>query len=76
MHTPAAFEAVEARSKAAHSQDPAIAYCQGTPLRDEIIARDPNGLAQATQVAATAIAQQFGETNVDGLIRGFVLTAT
>ena len=76
FHTPAAFEAVEARSKAAHSQDPAIAYCQGTPLRDEIIARDPNGLAQATQVAATAIAQQFGETNVDGLIRGFVLTAT
>ena len=76
FRTPAAFEAVEARSNAAHARDPAIAYCQGTPLRDEIVARDPNGLGRATDVAATAITQQFGETNIDGLVRGFVFTAT
>lgn len=76
FQTRAAFEAVEARSKAAHSRDPAIAYCQGTPLRNEIVARDPNGLAHATNVAATAIAHRFGETDIDGRIRGFVLAAT
>jgi ubiquinone/menaquinone biosynthesis C-methylase UbiE len=76
FQTPAAFEPVEARSRAAHCRDPAIAYCQGTPLRDEIIARDPDGLVRATNVASSAIASQFGETDVDGRVRGFVLTAT
>ncbi len=76
FRAPAAFEPVEARSRAAHCHDPAIAYCQGTPLRDEIIARDPDGLAGATNVASSAIAKQFGETDVDGRVRGFVLTAS
>jgi len=35
--------------------DPAIAYCQGTPLRNEIEARDPSRLAKATDVATEAI---------------------
>jgi ubiquinone/menaquinone biosynthesis C-methylase UbiE len=35
-----AVEAVDARSKAASPRDPAVAYCQGTPLRNEIEVRD------------------------------------
>ena len=33
-------DAVDDRSKASSPDDPAIAYCQGTPLRNEIEARD------------------------------------
>ena len=39
---------------------PALAYCQGTPLRSEIEARDKSRLGEATDVAAEAIAKRFG----------------
>ena len=39
-------------SRAASPRDPAIAYCQGTPLRNEIEARDPSGLEAATEACA------------------------
>ena len=47
-------DAVDARSKAASPRDPAIAYCQGTPLRNEIETRDPSRLEEATQHATEA----------------------
>jgi ubiquinone/menaquinone biosynthesis C-methylase UbiE len=71
-----AIEAVEARSKAPSPRDPAIAYCQGTPLRNEIEARDPSGLESATQHAVEALARRFGTGAVDGRIRALVITAT
>jgi ubiquinone/menaquinone biosynthesis C-methylase UbiE len=66
---------VDARSKAASPRDPAIAYCQGTPLRTEIEARDPSGLERATGHAAGAVARRFGSGAVDGRIRALVITA-
>jgi ubiquinone/menaquinone biosynthesis C-methylase UbiE len=66
-------EAVDHRSKAASPRDPAIAYCQGTPLRNEIEAR--GNLEEATNRAAEAVAQRFGNGAVDGRIRAFVITA-
>jgi ubiquinone/menaquinone biosynthesis C-methylase UbiE len=69
-------DAVEHRSKAASPNDPAIAYCQGTPLRNEIEARDASRLQEATQLAAEAVARQFGTGAVDGRIRAFVISAT
>ena len=69
------IDTVSARSKAATCSMPAIGYCQGTPLRNEIEARDPDGLAAATTIAAAAIRDRFGETNVDGAIRAQVITA-
>ena len=68
-------DAVDHRSKAASPRDPAIAYCQGTPLRNEIEARDASRLAEATDRAADAVAQQFGRGPIDGRIRAFVITA-
>ena len=47
---------VAPRSRAPSPRHPAIAYCQGTPLRNEIEARDPARLGEATDVAAEAIA--------------------
>jgi SAM-dependent methyltransferase len=64
---------VTARSRAASARIPAVAYCQGTPLRNEIEARDPARLDEATDVAAAAIARRFGSGAVDGRIQAHVI---
>jgi hypothetical protein len=53
---------------------PAIAYCQGTPLRNEIEARDAKRLEEATDAAAHAIARRFGSGAVEGKIQAHVVT--
>lgn len=68
-----AIETLAARSVARDPQVPAFAYCQGTPLRNEIEARDANCLGEATRVAAQAIARRFGTGPVDGGIQAHVV---
>jgi SAM-dependent methyltransferase len=68
-------DAVDARSKAPSPRDPAVAYCQGTPLKNEIEARGTPGVEEATEKAAEAMARRFGNGAVDGRIRAFVITA-
>jgi ubiquinone/menaquinone biosynthesis C-methylase UbiE len=63
-----------ARSRAESFRIPAIAYCQGTPLRNEIEARDASRLGEATDIAAEAIAQKFGHGAVDGKIQAHLIT--
>jgi SAM-dependent methyltransferase len=70
-----AIDAVDHRSKAPSPREPAVAYCQGTPLRNEIEARDISRLEEATYKTAEAIASRFGNGAVDGLIRALVITA-
>lgn len=65
---------VAARSRAESSRVPAVAYCQGTPLRNEIEARDASRLGEATDLAAEAIAQRFGRGAVDGKIQAHIVT--
>lgn len=67
------FVTLTARSRAQSSRIPAIAYCQGTPLRNEIEARDATRLAEATDVAAEAVARRFGRGAVDGKIQAHVV---
>jgi ubiquinone/menaquinone biosynthesis C-methylase UbiE len=69
------IETLDETSRAASPRDPAIAYCQGTPLRNEIEARDPSRLEEATQRSAEALAQRFGSTAIEGRIRAHVVTA-
>ena len=69
-------DAVDRKSKAASPRDPAIGYCQGSPLRNEIVARDASRLDEATQKAAEASARRFGTGAIEGRIRAFVITAT
>jgi SAM-dependent methyltransferase len=64
---------VEARSRAASARIAAIAYCQGTPLRNEIEARDPTRLGEATDAAAAALADRFGQGAVDGKLSAHVV---
>jgi hypothetical protein len=63
-----------ARSRADSFRVPAIAYCQGTPLRNEIEARDTSRLGEATDLAAQAIAQRFGRAAVEGKIQAHIVT--
>jgi SAM-dependent methyltransferase len=65
---------VAARSRAKSPRVPAIAYCQGTPLRNEIEARDAARLGEATDLATERIAQRFGQVNVDGKIQAHIVT--
>lgn len=65
---------IAARSRADSARVPAIAYCQGTPLRNEIEARDASRLGEATDIAAIAIAQRFGAHAVDGKIQAHIVT--
>jgi ubiquinone/menaquinone biosynthesis C-methylase UbiE len=68
-------DTLEHKSRAASPRDPAIAYCQGTPLRNEIEARDPARLEEATMRSTEALAQRFGRGAVEGRIRAHVITA-
>lgn len=72
---PTRFDTVAARSRAASSRVPAVAYCQGTPLRNEIETRDATRLDKATEVAAAALAKRFGAGAVDGKIQAHVVIA-
>jgi SAM-dependent methyltransferase len=62
-----------ARSRADSPRVPAIAYCQGTPLQNEILARGPSRLGEATDMAAEAIARRFGRGAVDAKIQAHVV---
>jgi SAM-dependent methyltransferase len=62
-----------ARSKAASAKIPARAYCLGTPLRNEIEARDRSRLAEATDCASDAITRLFGNGPVDGKIQAHIV---
>lgn len=69
-------DTVTRRSVAASCRNPAIGYCQGTPLRNEIEARDASRLAEATEAAARRIGERFGNGPVDGKIQAHIFTAS
>lgn len=62
-------------SRAPSARDVAIAYCQGTPLRNEIEARDASRVEEATQAAADLLARRFGSGPFEGRIRARVFAA-
>jgi ubiquinone/menaquinone biosynthesis C-methylase UbiE len=74
----AGFTDVKIETKAAQSRAPsarhvALAYCQGTPLRNEIEAR--GDLEAATEHAAAAIAGRHGNDEVSAKIQAHVILA-
>ena len=62
-------------SPAAGPEVPAIAYVQGTPLRNEIEARDADGLQRATAIATEALRARYGDGPIEGHISAVVVTA-
>ncbi len=71
-----AVETIEHRSHTPGYRDPAIGYCQGTPLRNEIEARDATRLGEATEAAAAALGSRFGFGAIDGKMQAHVITAS
>ena len=73
--TDVVIETRAAQSRAASPRHPALAYCQGTPLRNEIEARGSDRLEAATEQAATAIASRHGSGEVSAKIQAHVILA-
>lgn len=71
-----AVETIERRSLADSPSHPAIGFCQGTPLRGEIEARNADRLTEVTDAVTAAISARFGTGRVDGRTRAHVITAT
>src|SRR5215475_10103337 len=69
------LETLATTSKGSSPRDVAVAFCQGTPLPNEIEARDPARLEEATQAAAEALARRFGLGAIEGRISAHVITA-
>ena len=73
--TDVVIETKAEQSRAPSPQVVALAYCQGTPLRNEIEARAPGGLEAATTHAAAEIAHRHGKGPVAAKIQAHVITA-
>jgi len=76
----AGFSRVEIETRAEQSRAPsprlpAVAYCQGTLLRNEIEAREAGKLEAATDHAASAIAEKHGGGEVAAKIQAHVIMA-
>ena len=76
----AGFSSVTIETKAEQSRAPsprlpAVAYCQGTPLRNEIEARAAGGLDAATERVESAIADRHGRGEVAAKIQAHVIVA-
>src|SRR6185295_10504982 len=59
-------------SRASSPRIPAVAYCQGTLLRNEIETRDPGKLEAATDYATSVIADKHGSGEVSAKIQAHV----
>lgn len=73
---PILFETVAMQSRGESPRSVAIAFCQGTPLRNELEGRGATMLDEATDVAAAAIQERFGDGQVSGKIQAHVICAT
>jgi len=76
----AGFSRVAIQTRAEQSRAPsshvaALAYCQGTPLRNEIEARDAGKLEAVTDYAASAIADKHGDGEIAAKIQAHVIVA-
>lgn len=64
------------QSRASSPRIPAIAYCQGTLLRNEIEARAAGTLETATDYVATVLADKYGPGAIAAKIQAHIILAT
>lgn len=62
-------------SRCASARIPAVAYCQGTPLRNEITTHGPGCLEEATETASEALAMRYGAGAIEGKIQAHIVAA-
>jgi hypothetical protein len=66
------LETLALRSRAKLASDPAVGYCQGSPLRGEIESR--GALEHGTDAATAEIHKRFGGGPLDTKIQAIVVT--
>ncbi len=69
------IETIAKVSRALSAREPAMGYCQGSPLRGEIEAKGPGQLERATDAVAAALAERFGRGAIEGKIQAIVVSA-
>ena len=69
------LEQVDKISTAPSALSVAQALCMGTPMRNEIVGRDPTALEAVTALAAKAVAARFGTGAIAAPMRAIVVTA-
>jgi ubiquinone/menaquinone biosynthesis C-methylase UbiE len=67
------IETVALRCPAASAEALATGLCQGTPMRAELEALDPDGLPRATAAAAAAIAEEYGAGSFEAPLSALVV---
>lgn len=65
---------IDEPSRAPAADFPAIGFCHGTPLRNEIEARDAARLGDVVGAATDVIASRFGAHAIEGRMRANVVT--
>ena len=70
------IETVTLQGRASSAADPAIGFCKGSPLRNEIEARDARRLDEATDAATRALSQRFGPGPIETRLQAHVITAS
>ncbi len=74
--TPPQITTMTARSRAKSPRDAAVAFCTGTPLRNEIEARNPARLDDAVDAATAALATRFDAGEIEGELQAHVVLVT
>ena len=70
------IEEIRRDSHVPSPREPAAGMCQGSPLRGEIEARDPDGLGRATEAGATALRERFGAGPFRAPMQALLVTAS
>jgi hypothetical protein len=52
---------------------PAVAFCLGTPLKNEIEARDPTRVAIAFGVSTQALTERFGDVGLESRMQACIV---
>ena len=71
---PMTFDSLVEHSRAPRAQDAAVAFCHGTPLRNELEAYGTGKLEEATLAASEGVARRFGRGVIDARMRAHVVT--
>jgi SAM-dependent methyltransferase len=70
-----AYDVVAKRSHAPSARHAAIGLCEGTPLRHEINARDPERMRDVIDTATRELERALGDGAIDAAMRAYVYTA-
>jgi ubiquinone/menaquinone biosynthesis C-methylase UbiE len=69
-------DVVERSSGEIASHEAALGFCEGTPLRHEILERSPNRLQEIVGLVTQRLQSALGESAAAGRMRAFVFTAS